>query len=58
MFMVIIFKHNLQNGKLFKVIVRYLAEISQLIHLTISFKLHMLMITCQTQLETVSKKIL
>ena len=51
--MVIIFIHNLQNRKPCKVIVRYLAEISQLMHLMISAKLQMLMITCQTQRETV-----
>ena len=51
--MVIIFIHNLQNRKPCKVVVRYLAEISQLMHLMISAKLQMLMITCQTQRETV-----
>ena len=50
------FMHNLQNRKSCKVIVRCLAEISQLMHLTISAKLHMLMITRQTQRETVLKK--
>ena len=50
--MVILFIHNLQNSKSRKVIVRYLAEISQLMHLTISSKLHILMITRQTQRET------
>ena len=39
------------------VIVRYLAEISQLMHLTISSRLHMLMITCQTQCESALKKV-
>ena len=43
--MVIIFIHNLQNGKSCKVIVHYLAEISQLKHLTISAKQHMVITT-------------
>ena len=56
--MVIIFIHNLQNGKSCKVIVHYLAEISQLKHLTISAKQHMVITTCQAQQETVLKKTL
>ena len=55
--MVIIFLHTLQNRKTCKVIVRYLAEISQVTHLTISAKLHMLMITRQIQRETMLKKL-
>ena len=49
--MVIIFIHNLQNRKSCKVIVRYMAKISQLMHFTISAKLHKLMKTRQTQWE-------
>ena len=41
--MVIIFIHNLQNREPCKVTVRYLAEISQLMYMMISAKLHMLM---------------
>ena len=44
-----IFIHGLQNGKSCKVIVCYLAKISQLMHLTISAKLHILIKTRQTQ---------
>ena len=50
--MVIIFMHSLENSKSCKFIVSYLAEISQLMHLAISLKLDMLMITHQTQQET------
>ena len=49
--MVIIFVHDLQNRKSCKVILCYLAEISQLMHLTISAKLHILTKTRQTQRE-------
>ena len=35
----------------------FLAEISQLMHLTILAKLQMLMVTCQTQCEIVLKKL-
>ena len=56
--MVKIFIHHLQNRKSCKIIVRYLAKISQLMHLTISAKLHILMKTHQTQREHVLKKIL
>ena len=55
LFRVTIFTQNLQNKKSYKVIVRYLAEIFQLIHLTVSAELHMLMITRQMQRETVFK---
>ena len=51
--MVIIFIHDLQNRKSSKVIVRCLAKISQLMHLTISAKLHTLMKTRQPQREPV-----
>ena len=47
--MVITFIHDLQNRKSCKVIVRYMAKISQLMHFTISAKLHKLMKTRQTQ---------
>ena len=36
---------------------QFLAEIPQLMHLTILAKLLMLMVTCQTQCETVLKKL-
>ena len=49
--MVIIFVHDLQNRKSSKVILWYLSEISQLMHLTISAKLHILTKTRQTQRE-------
>ena len=45
LFMVIIFIHNFQNKKWYKVIGCYLTEISQLIHLTILAKPRMLKIT-------------
>ena len=51
--MVIIFGHDLQYGKSCKVIVLYLANISQLMYLTISSKLHILMKTRRTQQEPV-----
>ena len=51
--MVIIFVHDLQYGKSCKVIVLYLANISQLMYLTISSKLHILMKTRRTQQEPV-----
>ena len=57
LFMVIIFIHNLKNSKSCKVIVLYLAAISQLMHLTNLAKLHILMITRQTQRKTVLKKL-
>ena len=54
--MVIINIHNLQNRESCKTIANYLANISLLMYLTISAKLHILMITRQTQWKTVLKK--
>ena len=54
--MVITFIHDFQGKKLCKVIVCNLAKISQLMHLTISLKLHILMKTRQTQWEPVFEK--
>ena len=54
--MVIIFIHDFQSKKSCKVIVCYLAKISQLMHLTTSLKLHILMKTRQTQREPVFEK--
>ena len=53
--MIIIFIHNLKNIKSWEVIVRYLVEIFQLMHLAISAKLLMLKTTRQKQQETVLK---
>ena len=53
--MAIIFVHGLQNRKSCKVIVRYFAEISQLLQLAIFAKLVILMKTRQTQREPVLK---
>ena len=58
LFIVIIFIQDLQNRKSCKVIKIYLAEMSQLMHLTNSAKLHMLVITYQMQREPVLKKTL
>ena len=54
--MVIIFIYDFQSKKSCKVIVCYLAKISQLMHLTISLKLHILMKIRQTQREPVFEK--
>ena len=51
--MVIIFIYDLQNRKSCKVIERHLAKISQVMHLTISTKLYILLKTRQAQREPV-----
>ena len=54
----ITFIHNLKNKKARVVIVRYLAEVFQLMHLKVSAKVHMLIATRQMQRETVLRKII
>ena len=51
------FPKYIAKQKICKVIVRYLAEISQVEHLTVSAKLYMLMITHQIQRNTMLKKL-